>query len=220
MKNNQLKHLAIIADGNRRWAKRENKKGTYGYLKGLQILFHIADWCLKKEVQVLTYYGFSVENWNRPKEEVSFLLKMFEVYIKLAKNWYFKKGIKIRFIGRRDRLNSELVKQIELIEKLTAKNEKLLINICLDYSGKEEIIQAIQLGAKTVDEIDAFIYSSYPPPDIILRTGGEKRLSNFLMWSAGYAELFFVDEFFPDLSETILEQVLKEYYQRNRTYGE
>ena len=213
-----LKHLAIIADGNRRWAKRNGLPKAVGYQQALITVENCCEWAISRNIDYLTIFAFSSENWKRTDEDIDVFMTTGENYYS-RKDWYINRNIKIQFIGRKDRLRKEIVEKCAIFEKETQNNTALTLNICLDYGGRYEIEQAIAAGAKTVEEITNYLNQHGPEPDVILRTGGEKRLSNFLMWQSAYSELFFLDTLFPDLQEQEFDQVYREFFTRNRTFG-
>ena len=214
-----MEHLAIIADGNRRWAKSKNLPIQLGYLQAFSTIENCCEWAIKNGVKFLSFFCFSTENWGRPKEEIERLKGVGIKYIDDQKKWYLNKNIQVCFKGRRDRLDLKLVDKIVEVENLTKNCSGLKIFICVDYGGKQEIVDAFHSGATTIEEIDLFIRKDAPIPDAILRPGGECRLSNFMIWQAAYAELFFIDTFFPDLNEGILDSILLKFNNRKRNYG-
>lgn len=214
-----MKHLAIIADGNRRWAVKNNLPKECGYSQALIVIENCCLWAIKNEISYLTFYCFSTENWKRKADEVSYLMELGYNYFIEQKEWYIKKGIKIQFIGRRDRIPCKLSQSIFCLEEETREGKNLILNICLDYGGREEIINAIKAGMDSEEKMNDFLTSYAPEPDLILRTGGQQRLSNFLLWQAAYAELLFIDDYFPELSDNLLDLVLLNYQQRKRNYG-
>jgi undecaprenyl diphosphate synthase len=214
-----MKHLAIIADGNRRWAKTKGINLVFGYDKGVSVVERCCEWCIENSLDFLTVYCFSTENWSRPAIEVRYLISLGKRYFAKRGLWYVEKGIRIKFSGRRDRLDDDVLEKISQLEKITENGTKLTLVVCLDYGGRDEIARAIEAGARTEEEIDTWMNAIAPAPDAILRTGGDKRLSNFLLWQSAYAELFFSDIFFPDLNKQELDLVLQEYKKRKRTYG-
>ena len=214
-----MKHLAIIADGNRRWAKSRGLNAMLGYDYSVSVIEQCCVWCIKNSISFLTLYCFSTENWLRPAIEVKYLISLGKRYFQEKIKWFIENDIRVKFSGRRDRFDSQVLKKINEIEKKTEKGCSLTLVICLDYGGRDEIVRAIQAGAKTEQEISDWINIIAPAPDVIIRTGGDKRLSNFLLWQSAYAELFFLDIFFPDLNEKQLELILQEYKKRKRTYG-
>lgn len=213
-----LNHLAIIADGNRRWAKKNNLPKAVGYQQALITVENCCEWAISKNIKYLTIFAFSSENWNRTAEDIDAFMTVGENYF-LRESWYLNKNIKIQFIGRKDKIKKEIIKNCYNLEEKSKNNTALTLNICLDYGGKYEIEQAIAAGAKTVKEIDNYFNQQNPEPDVILRTGGEKRLSNFLLWQSAYSELFFLDTLFPDLKEEEFNQIYEDFFKRNRTFG-
>lgn len=214
-----MKHLAIIADGNRRWAAKNELPIKSGYLQGLVTIENCCDWAINNNLDYLTVYCFSTENWRRSKDEVTMLIDLGRWYFEYSLDWYVNRGIKVQFSGRRDRFDQDLIDTMYKLEAATSLGESLNLVICLDYGGRDEIVRAIEDGARTEEEITAHLTRYAPEPDMILRTGGDMRLSNFLLWQSAYAELMFVDYLFPDLDEFILGQVLHEYNTRKRNFG-
>ena len=222
-------HLGIIIDGNRRWAKKRGLPTLFGHKKGLENLKKIGEYIFKKGVKILTLYCFSTENWNRSKTEVSYLMKLFGSTLskKNIEN-YHKKGIKIQVIGQIERLSKELQKKIKEAENLTKNNKKGILNLAISYGGRPEIIEAIKKIIKNkipIDKITEDIVSQnlwtkdLPYPDLIIRTGGEQRLSNFLTWQSSYSELYFPKTYWPDFSEKDLDIAFEDYEQRQRRFG-
>jgi len=223
-----LKHLAIIIDGNRRWARLHKLPKIEGHKKGYQNLKKIALKAFEKGIKYFTAFVFSTENWRREKMEVDYLmdlvLKVFTRDLKELK----EKGIKIRVLGSKQRLSKKLIQAIERSEAETKDNQKGVLCLCFNYGGREEIIQAVKkivadkLPPDKITE-DSLIQRMYthdiPDPDMIVRTSGEKRLSNFLLWEAAYSELAFLDLYWPDFDEQTLDQVIKEFEKRNRRFG-
>jgi len=214
-----MKHLAIIADGNRRWAHHNSLPIKSGYLQGLITVENCCDWAIENNIEYLTVYCFSTENWGRAKTEVDMLIGLGRWYFDERLDWYVNQGIKVQFSGRRDRLDESLINAMIKFENATENGNALTLVLCLDYGGRDEIIRAIEAGARTEEGITAHLTRYAPEPDMILRTGGDMRLSNFLLWQSAYAELMFVDNLFPDLDEFILGQVLHEYSTRKRNFG-
>lgn len=213
-----LNHLAIIADGNRRWAKKNNLPKAFGYQQALGVIENCCEWAISNNIKYLTFYVFSTENWNRTPEEIEMIMNLGMMYF-LKAGWYKNKGIQVKFIGKRDRLRKKLVDNCNNLENETKNNTNLHLNICLDYGGRNEIEEAISAGARTEKEITNYLHNKMPDPDIILRTGGDKRLSNFLLWQSAYSELFFIDTFFPDLKTTELDKIKEEFFKRKRNFG-
>lgn len=214
-----MRHLAIIADGNRRWAASQNLPKEAGHAQGLNVIEHCCEWAISRGVKMLTFYCFSTENWGRESGEVDQIMDLARWYFRERREWFVTRGIRVRFAGRRDRLAKDLVEDMETMEEETKQGDALTLTICADYGGRDAITRAVQHGARTEQELDVALTGEVPTPDAILRTGGEMRLSNFLLWQAAYAELFFSRTFFPALEDAELDEVLNEYGERKRNYG-
>lgn len=214
-----MRHLAIIADGNRRWAASHNLPKEAGHAQGLNVIERCCEWAISRDVKMLTVYCFSTENWGRESVEVDHIMDLARWYFRERREWYTSRGIRVRFAGRRDRLAADLVESMSVMEDETRGCNTLTLTICADYGGHDAIARAVQSGAKTVHEIDEALTAEIPTPDAILRTGGEMRLSNFLLWQAAYAELFFSPTMFPALEDSELDALLEEYSTRTRKFG-
>lgn len=221
-------HIGLILDGNRRWAKSKGIPTLEGHKKGYENLKVIAEAALDKGVKYLSAYVFSTENWNRSKEEVSYLMDLLFWVAKHEVNILHKKGIKVRFLGTEDKLSPKLIKAIRSAEQKTKNNTKGTLALCMNYGGHQEIADAFKkMMAKDVDpetitpdEITKYLYApDIPPLDIVVRTSGEQRLSNFMMWRSAYSELFFVDKMWPDFTPADLDAILAEYTKRERRHG-
>lgn len=219
------KHIAFIMDGNGRWAKKHFMPREYGHSVGAKKFREIAQYCADCGVENVTVYAFSTENWKRPKNEVDAIMRLFKEYIKEAERDFCKSDVRILFIGNRDVFDEELRSEMQRVEELTADRKKTLC-IAINYGGRGEIVDAVNgliASGKThicEEDITKTIYSgAVPPPDMIVRTGGELRLSNFLMWQSAYAELFFTDTLWPDLTTAEVDRLIETFYQRNRRYG-
>lgn len=219
------KHIAFIMDGNGRWAKKHLMPREYGHSVGAKKFREIAQYCADRGVENVTVYAFSTENWKRPQKEVDAIMRLFREYINEAERDFGKSDVRIRFIGNRDVFDEELQNEMDRVEKLTADRKKTLC-IAINYGGRGEIVDAVnQLIASgkkeiTEEDITKSIYSGVvPPPDMIVRTGGELRLSNFLLWQSAYAELFFTETLWPDLTTDEVDRLIETFYQRNRRYG-
>ena len=203
-------HIVLFPDGNRRWAKQKGIASLEGHMQGYRNLLDFSEWCKNKGVKVLTAFGFSTENWNRTPEEVNYLMKLLEKCLIDNLDKYNKEGTKVRVIGQKDKLPESLKKAIEITEESTKNNSELFLNLAISYGGKWDILNAVKkiIEDKIPEEkIDEKLFESYlstaglPNPDFIIRAGGEKRLSNFVLWQAAYAELFFSPKLWPDFSE-------------------
>ncbi|MFR2428022.1 MAG: polyprenyl diphosphate synthase [Oscillibacter sp.] len=214
-----MRHLAIIADGNRRWAASQNLPKEAGHAQGLNVIERCCEWAISRDVKMLTVYCFSTENWGRESGEVDHIMDLARWYFRERREWFVTCGIRVRFAGRRDRLAKDLVEDMETMEEETKQGDALTLTICADYGGRDAITRAVQHGARTEQELDVALTGEVPTPDAILRTGGEMRLSNFLLWQAAYAELFFSRTFFPALEDAELDEVLNEHGERKRNYG-
>ena len=225
------KHIAIIMDGNGRWAKKNNLPRVAGHRRGAEVFQTIVRYCESIGVQALTVYAFSTENWSRSKEEVDALMDIFYGYLKDATS-RVGETLRVHFIGRKDRLSDRLTDLMTQIEEASANNQGMILNVALDYGGRDEITSATKLiagkvvaGDLRVEDIDENLFESYlftsdsPSVDFILRPSGEKRLSNFLLWQAAYAEFIFMDVLWPDFTPELLDKAILEFSERNRRFG-
>lgn len=218
------RHIGIIMDGNGRWAKLRNKKRSYGHKAGSENVQKIAEHAFSRGVEIVTLYAFSSENWARPKEEVEELMHLLGDYLKKLAAKAVKNGIKINVLGNKARLSAKLNK---IIAEQTAKTSggTRVLNILIDYGGRGEIVHALNAlkesgEAVTEESIRQNLYTAgMPDPDLIIRTGGEIRLSNFLLYQAAYAELYFTDVLWPDFDEAEFDKALENYASRERRYG-
>lgn len=218
---NQKLHVAIIMDGNGRWATEKKLTRKEGHNQGANVLHNLVQ-NLPADIGILTVYAFSLENWSRSLSEVYHILKMAHKFLEEHLETFIKEGIKVQFLGDRSLLPNSLVTMIQKTETETEKGSKLLFNIALSYGSRQEILQAIDtyktdLSDKTFE--DHLLTNGMKDPDLLIRTGGEKRLSNYLLWQLAYTELFFLDILWPDFTLSDLNNVLKEYYHRNKKYG-
>jgi len=218
-------HVAIIMDGNGRWALQKGKSRNYGHQCGLRAIEKIVDYSIKKKISYLTLFTFSSENWKRPKKEVNFLFRLLENYFKKNLLKVISNGIKVKIIGNRLRLASNLRKIIKLAENKTRKNKKISVQLALNYGSKQEIINSMKIVNKkkqkiTIKNFEKNLYTSdFPDPDILIRTGGQKRLSNFLLWQIAYAEIFFVKKMWPDFNNNDFKKILNKFKKIKRNFG-
>lgn len=223
--NNFPQHIAIIMDGNGRWAKERNLKRTAGHEEGAKVVREITQHCAALGVKYLTLYAFSTENWNRPKLEVEFLMKLLEKYLKSELDIYMQNDIRFRAIGDMSKFSKSLQKQIELTESTTAKNRGLTQVLALNYGSQDEITRAVkrltQKGLDVTQEnIEACLDTAgFPDVDILIRTSGEVRISNFMLWQCAYAEMFFVQKFWPNFSKYDLDDIIDDFIKRERRFG-
>lgn len=220
------KHLAIIMDGNGRWAQRRGLPRKAGHAAGAETFRRIATYCKDIGIKNLTVYAFSTENWKRPADEVEAIMKLFEKYLIEAKEKLAVEGIHLRIIGDQSVLSDNLKELIKQTSAINADNYKMICNLAVNYGGRAEIIYAvnklIESGKTSISEqdISATIYTSdQPEPDLIIRTGGEVRTSNFLMWQSAYSELYFIDVLWPNLKKHHIDRAIEEFGRRNRRYG-
>jgi len=223
---NPLNHVAIIMDGNGRWGLKKKKSRNYGHLKGIDTVETVIKLSIKQKIPYLTLYTFSTENWRRPENEINFLFNLIRKHIKKNLDKIVKQGIKIKIIGSKKKLPADIIKSFRLIEKKTKNNQTITINLALNYGAKQEIIQAFKRMAKEKEEkinINNFKNKLYtkniPDPDILIRTGGTKRLSNFLLWQLAYAEIYFIDKMWPDFKENDFMNIIKRYKITKRNFG-
>ena len=218
-------HVAIIMDGNGRWALQKGKSRNYGHQCGLRAIEKIVDYSIKKKISYLTLFTFSSENWKRPKKEVNFLFKLLENYFKKNLLKVIRNGIKVKIIGSKSKLASNLRKIIKIAENKTRKNKKISVQLALNYGSKQEIINSMKIVNKkkqniTIKNFEKNLYTSgFPDPDILIRTGGQRRLSNFLLWQIAYAEIFFVKKMWPDFNNNDFQKILNKFKKIKRNFG-
>ncbi len=227
----ELRHVAIIMDGNGRWAEKRGLRRSMGHREGSKTLeklcLHIAD----KGISYLSVFAFSTENFKRSKEEVDFLMNLFiEMFCKKFKTLQ-DKGVKVIFSGRREPLRQDVLDSMDEIMKKTQHNTKLIFNICINYGGHSEIVdttkklcQKVVSGEMNIEDIDdesfkQHLYQDLPPIDLLIRTSGEYRISNFMLWQLSYSEFYFTDVLFPDFDEKEFDKAVTAYYQRDRKFG-
>ena len=221
-------HVVVIPDGNRRWAKKHGLEALEGHKKGLEKALEMVRKSKEIGVKVLTIWGFSTENWNRPNSEVKYLMALYQIFLKRHINELVKEGVQFKWLGRRDRVPSALKNILEGLEKKTKTNSKYLLNICLDYGGRDELVRAFQKLLKkklkpsqiTEEMISKSLDTAgIPDPDLLIRTSGEKRTSGILPWQTTYTEFYFSKLYFPDFSTQELQKVFRDYAARQRRYG-
>lgn len=228
IKDTNLKHIAIIMDGNRRWAKEKNLPSAMGHKKGVDSLKNILRACNDFSIKYLTVYAFSTENWNRKKEEVEFLMNLVAVTLTNELAEMHKENVQIHFIGDLAKLSDKLQKILANAVETTKNNTGVVLQIALNYGSRDEIVHAVQKivesGVKS-DEIDEQLISEnlytagVPDPDILIRTGGEQRISNYLLWQIAYSEIIIRSEFWPDFDKNSLKDSILEFGKRQRRYG-
>lgn len=233
MKDQKLpKHIAIIMDGNGRWAQKKGKLRTFGHDHGMQSVIQVVEHARELKLDYLTLYAFSTENWKRPKKEVDFIMKLLVKYIRSEINKLSDNGVKLNILGEYKNLNSESVKAIEYALDKTKDNKDMVLNIALNYGGRNEILRACKLIGQLCyenkldpEDIDEAFFASFlytagqVDPDLIIRTGSEQRLSNFLTYQGVYSELYFTEVLWPDFRADDLDKAIRNYLTRQRRYG-
>ena len=222
---NKLNHIAFIMDGNGRWGKKKKRGRNYGHLQGVKTVEKVVQSSLRLKIPIITFYVFSTENWKRPKTEVNFLFNLIGSYFKKEIKNVVKNGIKINILGSISSFSPPLKKILKDTIKKTEKNKKLIVNLALNYGSKNEIKNAlIKLKEKRLSisesEISKHLYTDkQPDPDILIRTGGQKRLSNFMLWQLAYSELYFLNKLWPDFNGSDLRKIIKQYRSIKRNFG-
>jgi len=223
---NKLNHVAIIMDGNGRWGLKEKNSRNYGHLKGLKTVEKVIRCSVKEKIPFLTLYTFSTENWRRPESEINFLFNLIRNSLKKNLNKIIKQEIKINIIGKKTGLPKDILKIIKLIEKKTFYNKRIVLNLALNYGSKEEILNAcnkVLLKKKkivSIKNLEEKLYTrNMPDPDIMIRTGGNKRLSNFLLWQLAYTEIFFINKLWPEFNESDYYRIIRKFYKIKRNFG-
>jgi len=226
------KHVAIIMDGNGRWAKAKGKLRTFGHKAGVEAVRASVRYARKSNVQALTLFAFSSENWNRPQEEVGVLMELFMLVLSREVKSLHKNGVKLRVVGDLTRFDKKLVEKIDKAQQLTANNRALTLNIAANYGGRWDIIEAskklavkVDRGELNVEQIDEALFDQHtsladlPDLDLLIRTGGESRISNFLLWQLAYSELVFTPILWPDFDEQTFADAVTEFNRRQRRFG-
>lgn len=222
------KHIVLFPDGNRRWAEAKGISIADGYLKGKDKFNDFLGWCKKSGVNVVTVFGFSSENWRRPQDQVDFLMHVFEKYLGEGIESFNAEGVRVKVIGQKYKLSDSLKAVIEKVEAATAGNTAMHLNLAVSYGGRWDIVNAAkELLKQGIDPetLTEEMFASHlstaglPEPDLIIRAGGEMRLSNFVLWQGAYSELYFSNKLWPDFTEEDLQAALEEFDQRQRRYG-
>ena len=218
---NQLNHIAIIMDGNGRWGKKRNRGRNYGHLKGVENVKKTVATSIKLKIPILTFYVFSSENWRRPKNEISYLFKLIKKYFSDEMSSVKKQGIKINIFGKLNKLSPELKKILKKTIHLTKNNKKIIVNLAINYGSKNEIVDAFKKTKKiSIKNLEKNLFTkNMPHPDILIRTGGHTRLSNFMLWQLAYSELFFLKKLWPDFNSKDLKNVIIKYKKIKRNFG-
>ncbi|MDR3259331.1 MAG: di-trans,poly-cis-decaprenylcistransferase [Fusobacteriaceae bacterium] len=227
-----IKHIAIIMDGNGRWAERRGLLRTFGHNEGVNSLRCTLEHAGKLGIKYLTVFAFSTENWKRSTEEVNALMKLFKLYLKNEEKNLMEKNVKFLVSGSKIGVPEDLLERIEHLKKVTANNTGIVFNVAFNYGGRSEIIDAVNLILKenrenientkkeiTEEEFSKYLYNDLPYPELLIRTSGEFRISNFLLWQIAYSEIYICDTLWPDFSEKDLDDAIASYNQRDRRFG-
>jgi undecaprenyl diphosphate synthase len=226
------RHIAVIMDGNGRWAQQRHRPRLIGHRAGARAVRRCVEFCLRRGVEALTLFAFSSENWQRPQEEVRGLMRLFLNALEREVEQLHRFHVRLRFIGDRSRFDASLLERMQAAERLTAHNTRLHLTIAASYGGRQDIAMAARALAEQVaqghlrpEQIDAEVLGAHvaladlPPPDLFIRTGGELRISNFLLWQLAYTELWFTDTLWPDVDDALLDRALTDYAARERRFG-
>tara|TARA_B100000941_G_scaffold235080_1_gene177708 strand:+ start:269 stop:937 length:669 start_codon:yes stop_codon:yes gene_type:complete len=219
---NKLNHIAFIMDGNGRWGKKKRKGRNFGHLKGVETVKRVVNESIKFRIPIVTFYVFSSENWKRPKSEVKFLFKLIKRYFLQEIESVMKQGIKINIFGELTRLSSDLKIVLKKTVNLTKKNKKITVNLAINYGAKNEIIRAVKKMKNkiSIKNLEKNLYTNkINHPDILVRTGGHQRLSNFMLWQLAYSELFFLKKLWPDFNSRDLRKIIQSYKRSKRNFG-
>lgn len=223
-----MPHIAIIMDGNGRWAQAKHRPRLFGHRAGVKTVRRVVEDARDIGVKCLTLYSFSTENWNRPRTEIRALFDLLKRYVEDDLEALHKNGVRVRIVGSQTGLPDDILTVINHVETRTRENTEFSLNIAFNYGGRDEILRACRTAMKTgiaPDELDEAKFdqlldtADLPPPDLVIRTSGEYRISNFLLWQAAYAEFVFTDVLWPDFTKDDLEAALKDYFSRNRRFG-
>ncbi len=222
---NKINHIAIIMDGNGRWGRKKKKSRNFGHINGIRVIEKLVKDSIKIKIPILTFYTFSTENWRRPKKEINFLFKLIDQYFVKEINNLVKNNIKINIIGNIKILPKKIRLRLTESMRRTNKCKKILINLAINYGSKDEIVKAVRSIRRkkvpiSIKNFENNLYTkNLPDPDILIRTGGKKRLSNFLLWQLAYSEIYFIDKLWPDFNMTDYHRVIKHFKKVKRNFG-
>ena len=221
---NALNHIAFIMDGNGRWGLKKKKNRNFGHYAGVKTVHKIVEASISFKIPIVTFYVFSSENWKRPRSEINYLFSLINIYFKKEINNIIKNKIKIIISGRLKNIPIKIRKVLKTAEKKTKNNNRLVVNLAINYGSKNEIIDAVKKinfnsQKITEDRIDKNLYSDLVAPDILIRTGGKKRLSNFMLWQVAYTEIFFLDKLWPDFTQIDLKKIVNKFHKIKRNFG-
>ena len=218
---NKLDHVAFIMDGNGRWGKKKNKSRNYGHLKGVETVKKIVKSSIKLKIPIVSFYVFSSENWKRPQKEISFLFRLIDNYFSKEIKSVIQQGIKVNILGDLSKLGKKINSSLKNSMKLTKNNRKIIVNLAINYGSKNEILRAFKKTKNlNLKNFEKNLYTqNMANPDILIRTGGHQRLSNFMLWQLAYAELFFLKKLWPDFNSNDLKKITKKYKSSKRNFG-
>ena len=219
---NKLNHVAFIMDGNGRWGKKRNKGRNFGHLNGVKTIKKIVESSIRLKIPIVTFYVFSTENWKRPKSEINFLFNLIINYFKKELDKVLSNNIKINIIGKLSKLPLKIKSSLRKVIKLTNKNKKIIVNLAINYGSKDEIVYAANKSKKNISlkSLEKNIYTrNLPNPDILIRTGGHKRLSNFMLWQLAYSEIYFLNKLWPDFNNRDLINIINNFKKIKRNFG-
>ncbi len=221
---NKLNHVAFIMDGNGRWGQNKKKNRNFGHLRGVQVVREVVKASIELKIPVISFYVFSTENWKRPKSEINYLFNLINIYFTKELKNIIRNNIRINIIGKKFKLSKKIKQKLKEVCEKTKKNNQIIVNLAINYGSKSEIVNAFKkiINKKEIineKNIKKNLYTSNQDPDILIRTGGKKRLSNFLLWQIAYTELFFLDKLWPDFNKNDLIKIIKKYKKIKRNYG-
>ncbi len=219
---NKLNHVAFIMDGNGRWGQKKRKNRNFGHLNGVKTVKKIVESSGKLKIPILTFYVFSTENWSRPKSEINFLFNLIVNYFEKELDNVIANGIKINIFGKIDRMPTKIKVALKRAVKLTEKNNKIIVNLAINYGSKDEIVYAFKKikNSMNIRSVEKNLFTkNLPFPDILIRTGGHKRLSNFMLWQLAYTEIYFLDKLWPDFNSRDLKKIVTHYKKVKRNFG-
>ena len=219
---NRLNHIAFIMDGNGRWGKKIGKGRNYGHVKGVETVRTVVKNSIKLKIPILTFYVFSSENWKRPKKEVNFLFQLIKNYFSKELKNLITQGVKINILGEINHMQPDIKRTLKKTINLTNKNKRIIVNLAINYGSKNEILKAFKKIKKkiNINNFESKLYThGMPDPDILIRTGGHQRLSNFMLWQLAYTELYFLKKLWPDFKSSDLIKIISHYKKINRNFG-
>ncbi len=219
---NKLSHVAFIMDGNGRWGKKRKRGRNFGHLNGVKTVKKIVEASIKFKIPIVTFYVFSTENWKRPKSEINFLFSLIVDYFKRELDNVLSNNIKVNVLGRINKLPKKIQSSLQKVIKLSKNNKKIIVNLAINYGSKDEIIYAARKVKKNISikSLEKNIYTkNLPDPDILIRTGGHKRLSNFMLWQLAYSEIYFLDKLWPDFNSKDFKRIINNFKKIKRNFG-